>query len=97
MFVASALHHHINGGAILIDRASHILLFPVNGDTDFIKVPYRTQATLTLLQFPRIGRPKLLVPLANGFIGDRDASFGEEFFYFTETQAKNDGIVRRRD
>ena len=88
MFVASALHHNINGGAILIDRASHILLFPVNGDTDFIEVPGLTQATLTLLQFPRIGQPKLLVPLANGFIGDRDASFGEEFFDFPKAQAK---------
>ena len=26
--------------------------------------------------------------MANGFIGDRDASFGEDFFYFTKAEAE---------
>jgi hypothetical protein len=38
-----------------------------------------------------------LAPLPNGFIGDRDASFGEEFFHFTEAQTKTmvqpDGVT----
>jgi len=30
-----------------------------------------------------------LAPLPNGFIGDSDASFGEEFFHFTEAQTES--------
>jgi hypothetical protein len=35
-----------------------------------------------------IVRPKLLTPLSNRFIGHGDASFGEEFFDFTEAQTE---------
>ena len=85
---AAALHENINGVAILIDRAPQILLFPVNGDKDFIKVPGITQATLSLFEFSRIVRSKLPAPLANGFVGDGDASFRQSLFDFTETQAE---------
>ncbi len=51
-------------------------------------MPRITETTLSLLQFPRIGWPKLLAPLTNGFIGDGDAAFGQQFFDFTETEAE---------
>jgi hypothetical protein len=38
-----------------------------------------------------------LAPLTNGFIGERDTSFSEEFFHFTEAQTKTmvqpDGVT----
>jgi hypothetical protein len=44
---------------------------------------------LALFELACIVWPKLLTPLANGFIGDGDASFGEEFFDFTEAQTES--------
>ena len=91
------LHENINGIAVLVHGTPQIMSFPLDGHKHFIQMPRITKTTLSLLQFPRIGRPKLLTPLANGFIGDRDASFGEEFFHFTEAQTKTmvhpDGVT----
>jgi hypothetical protein len=36
-----------------------------------------------------IGWPKLLTPLANGFIRYRDSTFSEEFFDFTEAHTQS--------
>ena len=82
------LHENINGIAVLVHGTPQIMSFPLDGHKHFIQMPRITKTTLSLLQFPRIGRPKLLAPLANGFIGDSDASFGEEFFHFAETEAE---------
>jgi len=43
---------------------------------------------LSFFKFSGIVGPKLSTPLANGFIGDRDATFGKQLFDFTEAQAK---------
>lgn len=54
----------------------------------FIEGEDRHQATLSLLQFLGILRSKLLAPLPNGFIGQRDAAFSQQFFHFAEAQTK---------
>ena len=46
------------------------------------------QPPLLFLELACVGRPKLLTPLANGFIRDGDASFGEKFFDFTKAEAE---------
>ncbi len=51
-------------------------------------MPRITETTLSLLQFPRIGWPKLSAPLTNGLIRDGDAPVGEEFFDLTEAEAE---------
>jgi hypothetical protein len=43
---------------------------------------------LLFLELACVSRPKLLTPLANGFVGHGDSTFGEEFFDFTETEAE---------
>ncbi len=61
-----------------------------------MKYQVPSEAALAYLEFSSIGWSKLLTPLTNGFVGHRDASFGEQFFDFTETQGesmvKPDGI-----
>jgi len=77
LLVASALHENINGIAILVDRSSQILLFAMDGHKYFIKMPRITESALAFFEFTRVDRPKLLTPLANRFIGHRDAALGE--------------------
>ncbi len=54
----------------------------------FIQGDDRCQATLSLLQFLGILRSKLLTPLPNGFIGQRNTAFSQQFFHFAEAQTK---------
>ena len=86
--IASALHQDINGIAILIDGPPQILVFPLDGDKHFVEVPRVAEPSLSLFEFSRIGRSKLLTPLANRFICDGDPTFGEEFFDFTKAEAE---------
>jgi hypothetical protein len=81
LVIATALDKNIDDIAVLIDRAPEVLPLTLNRDKDFVEVPGITQATLTLFEFSSIGRSKLPTPLTNGFIRDRDASFGEKFFH----------------
>ncbi len=46
------------------------------------------QASLPVFKLVSIAKPKLLTPLSNGFIGDGDVSFGQEFFHLTKTEAE---------
>ena len=83
------MHQNSNGIAVLIHGPPPILAFSLNSDKDFVEGPDVTEAALAFLEFPSIGWAKLLTPLTNGFVGYRDASFGEDFFHFTETQGES--------
>lgn len=88
-FVVSRLHQNSNGVAVLICGPPQILVFSLNGKKDFVEVPGAIEAAMAFLEFLSIGWAKLLPLLTNGFVGHRDASFGEEFFHFTETQGES--------
>ena len=88
LLVAPALHQDINGVPILIHRPPQILLFPLDGDHDFIQELGIPQTTLSFLEFAGVGCPKFPAPLPDGFIGDGVAAFGQEFFNFAEAQAE---------
>jgi len=88
LFVPSTLHQNIKGIAVLINRAPEILSLALNRDKDFVDVPGIAQASLLFFELACVGRPKLPAPLPNGFIGGGDASFGEQLFHFTETEAE---------
>lgn len=83
------LHQHINDIAVLIDRPIQIVSLSLNGHKDFVDVPHITQPLLALCEFSSLVRPKLLTPLANGFIGHRDSTFSQEFFHFTEAETES--------
>jgi len=97
VFVASALDENINRITVLVHSSSRIVTLSLNGDTYFIKVLGIPQATLSFLELVCIDRTKLLTPLANGFVGDGDVSFRQEFFDFTEAQTESmvepDGVT----
>ena len=69
----------------------------MNGDKHFIDVPGIAQTSLSFFQLAGIARAKFLAPLSNGFLGDDDALFGEEFFHLTEAEAESmvqpDGVT----
>jgi hypothetical protein len=88
LLVPPTLDQDINRVAVLINGPPQILLFPLNRDEHFVEIPGISQATLSFLQFSSIRGSKLLTPLANGFIGDGEATLGEEFFNFTKAEAE---------
>jgi len=58
------------------------------GRNTFVNVPHVAHTSLPLFEFASIFRSKLLAPLANCFLGDRDVALAEQFFHFTEAEAE---------
>jgi hypothetical protein len=44
---------------------------------------------LSVFELTRILWPKLLAPLPNGFIGDGNAAFGQQFFHFSQAETES--------
>jgi len=86
--IAATLHENVYGIPILINCTPEILPLPLNGNEHFIDVPPVAQPPWPLFELASVVRPKLLAPLANCFIGDRDAALGEQLFHFTEAEAE---------
>ena len=86
--IATTLHENVHGIPILINRTPEILPLPLNGDEHFVDVPDIAQAALSFFKLMSIGRYKLLAPLANCFVGDRDATVGKQFFDLSEPEAE---------
>jgi len=72
----------------LINRTPEILPLPLNGDEHFVDVSDIAQAALSFFKLMSIGRSKLLAPLANRLVGDRDATVGKPLFDLSETEAE---------
>lgn len=70
-----ALHKNINGIAVLVDGAPEIVALALNCDKDFIDMPSIPQPPFLFLDLACTGQPKLLTPLANGFIRHRNSKF----------------------
>ena len=75
MPIAATLDENSNDIAVPIDGAPKILPLPLNRDKQFVQVPRVLQAALSSFEPPDIIRTELLTPLANGFLGHRDAPF----------------------
>ncbi len=84
--IAAALHQNINAIAVLIDGTPQILALPLDGHKDFVDMPGIPQPSLSFFKFTRLGRPKLLTPLADRFIRNGDTTFGQQLFDLTEAQ-----------
>jgi hypothetical protein len=72
----------------LIDGSPQIVLLPFDRDKDFVDVPWLTEATVSFLDCAGIVRPEFPTSCSYGFIGDGDATFGEEFFHHTKAGAE---------
>lgn len=84
----SPLSEVINDFSVLVDSLPNIVAFAFYRNQPLVDMPGIAQTALPFLEFTGVGRPKLLAPLANRFIGDGDTSFGKEFFDFTETETE---------
>jgi hypothetical protein len=69
LFVASALHQDIEHVVILIHRAPQVMALTVDGQKDFIQVPFIPGLRATPTQAIGIILPKLATPLTDGFMG----------------------------
>jgi hypothetical protein len=86
--IAAVLHQNINDIAVLIHSAPEVVALSLNRNKDFVDMPGVAETSLSLFEFSGIVRAKLLAPLTNGFIGDRDATFGKQFFDLSEAEAE---------
>jgi hypothetical protein len=60
----------------------------LHNDELFVDIPGVTQAALSFFMLTSISRFKLLAPLANRFVGDRDATVGKQLFDLSESEAE---------
>jgi hypothetical protein len=63
--------------------------FFLNSDDPFSYMPGFTKAALSFFEFPYTGGFTLLAPLTNGFVGNGDATFCQQFFDLTKAEAES--------
>jgi hypothetical protein len=68
------------------DGAPQVMAFTIHGEKHLIKVPLVPWLGTSTLQLIRVVLPKFQTPLADGFMGDVDAAFKQEFFHVAVTQ-----------
>jgi len=81
-----ALYENIKGLAVVVHGPPPIGPFPLDGHKDFVDMPGIPQPPLSFFKCTRLGRPKLLTPLADRFIRNGDTTFGQQLFDLTEAQ-----------
>jgi hypothetical protein len=94
--ITTRLNQYVDHVSVLIDCSPQVVLLAVDSHEDFIQMPDIAKATLSPLEFPRIGRTELLTPMSNGFIGDDDSALSEIFDVaetHTEMVIKPDGMT----
>jgi len=95
--ITTRLNQDVDHISVLIDCSPQVVLLAVDSHEDFIQMPDIAEATLSSLEFPRIGRTELLAPMSNRFIGDDDSALSKKIFDVAETQTetviKPDGMT----
>ena len=71
----------------MIHRAPVILALTVDRHEDFVQEPRVSESTLSSLQLPSVVGAELPAPLANGFVGHDDSSFGQQILNIPEAHA----------
>ena len=59
----------------------------VDRHEDFVQEPRISESTLSSLQLPSVVGAELPAPLANGFVGHDDSSFGQQILNIPEAHA----------
>src|ERR1700674_3530406 len=86
--VTARLKQDVDHVAVLIHRASEILLLSVDSNEDFVQVPNIAEPALTPLQFSGIVGTELMTPDSDCFIRDDDSAFGEKILDVSQAQAE---------
>ena len=74
----TGLYEDVDQVTVLIHRAPEILALTVDRHEDFVQEPRISESTLPSLQLPSVVGAELPAPLANGFVGHDDSSFGQQ-------------------
>ena len=86
--IPTRLNQDVDHVSVLIDCSPEVVLLAVDLHKDFIQMPDIAKATLSPLEFPRIGRTELLTPMSNGFIGDVDSALSQKIFDVAQAQTE---------
>ena len=85
--IPAGLHEDLDQVTILIHRAPKILALTIDRHEDFVQEPRISESTLASLQLPSVVGAELPAPLANGFVGHDDSSFGQQILNIPEAHA----------
>ena len=85
--VPTGLYEDVDQVTVLIHRAPEILALTVDRHEDFVQEPRISESTLSSLPLPSVVGAELPAPLANGFVGHDDSSFGQQILNIPEAHA----------
>ena len=88
VLIAAALHQDIEDIVVLIHRAPQVMALAIDRKEHFIQVPLIARARTPPSQPIGVVLPKLPTPLADGFVGHRDAAFEQELFHVAVAQGE---------
>jgi hypothetical protein len=86
--VTAALHEDIEHMAILIDCTPQVIVLALDGQHDFVEVPFVAALRLTPAQLIGISLAKFKRPLTNRLVRDDDAATGHQFLNVAKAQRK---------
>jgi hypothetical protein len=88
LFVPPALHEDVEDIVVLIHRSPEGMTLPVNGQKDFIQVPFIPRLRAPATQAIGILLPELPTPWTDGFMGHRDTTLKQEFLHVAVAQGE---------
>jgi hypothetical protein len=84
--ISPRLDEDVDHVTVLINGAPQILLPTADLYKDLIQVPRISESRLATLGFGGVPGSELQTPTTNGFIGNLDATLGQQVFDITEAQ-----------
>jgi hypothetical protein len=86
LLVPAALHQDIQYVVVLVDSAPQVMALAIDGQEDFIKMPFVPWLGSSTFQLIRVILPKLATLLADGFMGNVDTTFAQQLLYIAVAQ-----------
>jgi hypothetical protein len=80
LLVPPALHQDIEDVPVLVDGTPEIVPCPIDGEEDFIQMPFVAGSGTPAPKLIGIGLPELQAPFADGLVGDDNPTSEQELF-----------------
>lgn len=101
LLVAVALQQDIEDLTVGIHGPPEVILLPLNGDHNLVKMPLVSGLGATATNLIRVGMSKLFTPLVDRFVGDLNAQIEHHFLNIPKAQRKGvvepDAVTNDRD
>src|SRR5512134_1257616 len=88
LLIPPALDQDVEHVIVLIDGAPEIMALTIDGQEDFIQMPFVPWLGASTLQLIRIVLPKLATPLADGLMSHVDPAFQEQLLHVAVAQGE---------